>query len=92
VERVQRNVTARSASFGGTDAELTALIPGIQPVLLLIKQVDQGGRLNGRLPLAYGPPRLERGARFPPKATSTGASANRYPDPSALLTPPGRCE
>jgi hypothetical protein len=37
------------ASFGEADVELTALIPGIRPDLLLIKQVDQGGALNGRL-------------------------------------------
>jgi hypothetical protein len=37
---VQRKVTARFESFGEADADLTALIPGIRPVLLLIKQVD----------------------------------------------------
>ena len=45
----QRNVTARPASFGDTEADVTALIPGIRPVLLLIKQVDQVSALNGRL-------------------------------------------
>jgi hypothetical protein len=31
---------AKPAIFGEADAELPALIPGIRPVLLLIKQVD----------------------------------------------------
>jgi hypothetical protein len=31
---------------------LTALIPGVRPDLLLIKQVDQVRALNGRLPPA----------------------------------------
>jgi hypothetical protein len=54
---MQRNMTARPASFDEADAELTALITGIRPVLLLIKQVDQGGALNGRLLSAGGSPR-----------------------------------
>jgi hypothetical protein len=51
---VQRNVTARFESFGEADADLTAAIPGIRPVLILIKQVDQVSALNGRLPPAGG--------------------------------------
>ena len=39
---MQRNMTARLRS-------LTALIPGIRPDLLLIKQVDQVRARNGRL-------------------------------------------
>jgi hypothetical protein len=54
---MQRNMMARPASSDEANAELTALIPGIRPVLLLIKQVDQGGALNGRLPPAGGSPR-----------------------------------
>ena len=53
---VQRNVMARPASFDEAAAELTALIPGIRPDLLLIKQVDQVSALNDRLPPAGGPP------------------------------------
>jgi hypothetical protein len=51
---MQRNMTARPASFDEADAEQTALITGIGPVLHLIKQVDQGGALNGRLQVAFG--------------------------------------
>src|SRR5438477_9208020 len=42
---------ARPASFGEAHADLTAtaLIPGNRPDLLLIKQVDQAGALNGTL-------------------------------------------
>jgi hypothetical protein len=47
---------ARFASFGEADADLTALIPGIRPVLLLIKQVDQVSELNVRLSTAGGLP------------------------------------
>jgi hypothetical protein len=46
---VQRDVTGRFESFGEAYAELTALIPGIRPDLLLIKQVDQDEAFNGRL-------------------------------------------
>src|SRR5260370_28381229 len=53
---VQRKVTASSESSGDANAELVALIPRIRPDLLLIKQVDQGGALNGRLPTAGGSP------------------------------------
>ena len=45
-------MTARFESFGEADADLPALNPGIRPVLLLIKQVDQVSALNGRLPPA----------------------------------------
>jgi hypothetical protein len=45
----QRNVVAKPASFGEADAGLTALIPGVRPDLLLIKQVDQVSALNGGL-------------------------------------------
>jgi hypothetical protein len=58
--RVQRNVMARFESFGEVDADLAALNPGTQPVLLLIKQVDQVGALNGRLPPATGRRDLRR--------------------------------
>jgi len=51
---VRRNVTARPESFGEADAELAAPTPGIRPDLLLIKQVDQAGALNGRLPPGGG--------------------------------------
>jgi hypothetical protein len=51
---VQRNMTARFESLREADADLTALIPGIRPDLLLIKQVDQVSTLNGRLPPAGG--------------------------------------
>jgi hypothetical protein len=54
--RVQRNVTARFESFHEVDANRTALIPGIRPDLLLIKQVDQVSALNDRLPPAGGSP------------------------------------
>jgi hypothetical protein len=50
------HVTARLASFGEANADPGALIPGIRPDLLLIKQVDQVGELNGRLPPAGGSP------------------------------------
>src|SRR5690348_7511564 len=53
---VQFNVTVRPATFAGADAGLPALIPGIRPDLLLIKQVDQVSALNGRLPVAGRPP------------------------------------
>jgi hypothetical protein len=43
-------------AFGEAVAGQTALIPGIRPDLLLIKQVDQVSALNGRLPPAGGPP------------------------------------
>jgi hypothetical protein len=49
-------VTARFESFGEAGADLTALIPGIRPVLLLIKQDDQVSALNGRLLSAGGSP------------------------------------
>jgi hypothetical protein len=46
----------RFESFGETDPGMTALILGIRPDLLLIKQVDQVGALNGKLPPAGGSP------------------------------------
>jgi hypothetical protein len=51
---VQRNVTARFESFSEAEADLAALNPGIRPVLILIKQVDQVSAFNGRLPPAGG--------------------------------------
>jgi hypothetical protein len=53
---MQRNMTVRFESFGAADADSTALVAGIRPVLLLIKQVDQVSALNGRLPPAGGSP------------------------------------
>jgi hypothetical protein len=51
---VQRNAAASFESFGEADADLTALIPGIRPDLLLLKQVDQASVLNVWLPPASG--------------------------------------
>ena len=46
---VQRNVTANPVSFVEAHSGLTATIQGIEPVLLLKKQADQGKPVNGRL-------------------------------------------